>query len=387
MSRLLLLAALVPSALAALTLRLFNKSFVEQAGARCLDGSPSGYYIERGDPSRFVVFLQGGGACYTPADCGARAKTALGTSTVWAPSLTDADNVLSADPAVNPFASFTRVFVPYCSGDVHLGTRTSVVGAGFPLFFAGHLTVAAVVAELRAAEALGAAAQLLLSGSSAGGIGTIVNADFVAAQLPRVEVRAAPQGGWFFPAVVNFSAWRGDPNGGPPFAGQGSPAMALWEAYLQPACVAARGRAYCASVNFAFPYVATPMHVCENQMDSNQLFAQLGVPHNYSDPLALRYVAYFQDRMRSGLAQVAASPRAALFAPACVAHTENTNFAARTRVHSAGRDFSYKDSIAAWWFGAPKGVPRALVDACDGVACNPTCPPLGKVEAGAGGWA
>ena len=37
--------------------------------ARCLDGSPSGYYINRGEPTRWVVFLQGGGLCFTKKSC------------------------------------------------------------------------------------------------------------------------------------------------------------------------------------------------------------------------------------------------------------------------------------------------------------------------------
>jgi hypothetical protein len=232
MARLLLASLLAARASAALTRNVFNASFAEARGARCLDGTPAGYYVERGsDPSRVVIFLQGGGACYTPDDCAARAKTALGSSAHWSATYTDNANVLSADAAVNPFYNFTRVFVPYCSGDVHAGTRTAVAGADFPFFFAGHLIVAAVVADLAAsaAVALGDARAVLLAGSSAGGIGTVINADFVAAQLPRVaDFRAAPQGGWFFPAVVNYNTWvDNDGMGPPPYAGQGSAAMDL----------------------------------------------------------------------------------------------------------------------------------------------------------------
>lgn len=383
-ARALSLAALAACASASLARRIFNASFAASSGARCLDGSPAGYYIERGgDEAGVVIFLQGGGACYTPADCAARARTALGSSTFWSRDYTDSENVLSADPAVNPFANFTRVFVPYCTGDVHAGTRAAAVDADFPFFFSGHLIVAAVVADLVASAALGDARAVLLAGSSAGGIGTIINADFVAARLPRVaDFRAAPQGGWFFPPVHNFSAWTKGPNAGPPFAGQDSPAMDLWAAYLPPACVAAKGRAYCASIDFSFPFVAARMHVSENLADSNQLFAQLGVPHNLTDPTVLAYVAAFQERMRTGLQQVAASPRNALFGPACVAHTENINLVARTEIRD-GRGFTFKDSLSAWYFGAPASVPAILVDSCDGVACNPTCPPIGARVASA----
>ena len=51
-------------------------------GGRCLDGSMAGYYFRQGsDPSLFVINLKGGGACFSEADCTARSKTALGSST------------------------------------------------------------------------------------------------------------------------------------------------------------------------------------------------------------------------------------------------------------------------------------------------------------------
>ena len=358
---------------------VFNESFSNATGAKCLDGTPSGYYIRAGDPRRFVVFLEGGGACYTvdprapsSVSCAARAKTALGSSRFWSPTMTDASNVLSSDPSVSAFALWTAVFVPYCGGDVHLGTRTAVVDpAAFPYFFAGHLTVGAVVAQLRAERGLGAAAELLLSGASAGGIGSAMNADFVASLLPGVRVRAAPQAPWFFPPVHNFSQWQSDPNAGPPFFGQDSPLSALWQSYLLPACVAAKGAGFCSSVGFAFPFVATPMHVAQNLDDSNMLFAQLGVPANGSAAARAYAAPYFEDAMRSSLAQVAAAAGGAdaLWAPACVAHTENLDMLGATRV--AGE--TLKASLDAWYFGG-SGVPRVLVDGCEGAGCNPTCP-------------
>lgn len=368
----------------ALTKVIFNSSFAESSSARCLDGSPAGYFFAPGNTSSFVIFLQGGGACYTVSgasstNCAARAKTALGSSNYWAATYTDNDNVLSGDPSINPFASFTRVFVPYCSGDVHLGTRTAPVSPDFPFYFSGHHIVSAVITHLKEVTTLSTATSVLLSGSSAGGIGSFVNSDFVAAALPNARVRAAPQGGWFFPAVVNFTAWEGG-NSGPPYAGQDGKVSSLWASYLPPACVASKGIPYCSSVPFSYPYLTTPLHVSENQEDSNQLFAQLGVPYNVSNPQAVKFALYFQAAMKAGLAEIASSPVNALFAPACLAHTENLNLAAKTKV--GARDYTLRDSLGAWYFGVPNGVPRILMDSCVGLNCNPTCPPLSGATKG-----
>ena len=129
----------------------------------------------------------------------------------------------------------------------------------------------AVVADLLATTEVAAATDFLVSGSSAGGFGTFLNADYVAATLPpTVRVRAAPQAGYFFPPVTPFAAWAAD-NLGPPYAGQNSSILELWQPIGNAGCIAAHNATYCASVYAAYPYIKTPMFLVENQADSNQV--------------------------------------------------------------------------------------------------------------------
>ena len=92
-----------------------------------------------------------------------------------------------------------------CSGDLFLGQETKP--DQFGLTFAGHLTVGAVIADLKTRHGLGSGTghKLLLAGSSAGGLGAFANADYVTGLLPSVEVKAAPQGGFFFPNVYGLA--------------------------------------------------------------------------------------------------------------------------------------------------------------------------------------
>ena len=128
-------------------------------------------------------------------NCAYRATTALGSSKYWSQTMSGGTNVVSGNHSINPFASFTRVFIPYCSGDLFLGRRNATVSADFPYRFSGHLIVAAAVKELsKYFPGIYNASQVLLAGSSAGGIGTFQNADFVSSLLPGVKYfRAAPQ--------------------------------------------------------------------------------------------------------------------------------------------------------------------------------------------------
>merc|ERR1719231_941512 len=96
---------------------------------------------------------------------------------------------LSTNSTANPdFHDFNHVYVPYCSGDVWLGTQADAVdpwggaGSGDQRFvFTGHAIVQAAVAKLKqyAGGDGSAVRELLLEGCSAGGIGTFNNADWV----------------------------------------------------------------------------------------------------------------------------------------------------------------------------------------------------------------
>ena len=49
--------------------------------AKCLDGSSARYYLRAGtNPSRWLIFHEGGGFCTSIADCRQRAKTRLGST-------------------------------------------------------------------------------------------------------------------------------------------------------------------------------------------------------------------------------------------------------------------------------------------------------------------
>lgn len=186
-----------------MTLHLLPTTMPALAGGRCLDGTMAGYYLHEGtDPDLFVIYLKGGGACHDEASCQKRAKSALGSSSYWSATMAG-KGAFSADCAANPdFCAATHVFVPYCTGDCHAGNNTSPSPTSWGLYFDGHANFAGIIAELKQQHGLGAAKKVLLTGASAGGIGTFKNVDFLATLLPGVEVKGAPEAGWFFPAAL-----------------------------------------------------------------------------------------------------------------------------------------------------------------------------------------
>jgi hypothetical protein len=272
-------AANAHSASTPLTLRLFGN--VSTTGARCLDGSSSGYYYRRGsEATSIVIFLEGGGLCVEPIDCLQRAKTNLGSSLKWSTTWTDTSNVLSSNATFNTFANWTHVYVPYCSGDVYIGQQTHKNALG--LYFAGHNTLRALVRSLT--PELGTATRVLLSGASAGGIGVFQNADWLGTQLravrsanaPALDYRAAPQAGSYFvnDVVVEMAQFITLPLLDA-LNMAGFAASYLYEffgglgdekPYLDATCVAARQEKphQCWSSVVHYPHISTPLFVAQN---------------------------------------------------------------------------------------------------------------------------
>jgi hypothetical protein len=116
------------------------------------------------------------------------------------------------------------------TGDVHSGQRKEIVNSSWPFYFAGHLTITALIDHLKNTSGLATASKVLLSGSSAGGLACFVNADYYASQLPGADVRGHPIAGFFFPSVVPYVEWEAK-SYGPPYVDGGSDGV-LWNSFV-----------------------------------------------------------------------------------------------------------------------------------------------------------
>ena len=96
----------------------------DEWGTRCGDGSPFAFQLrlapegERLD--RVIVGMQGGGVCVFEDDC----ARVLANSPGLFESLSDEPprgGIMSDDAESNPFANWTKVYLPYCNQDVFAG--------------------------------------------------------------------------------------------------------------------------------------------------------------------------------------------------------------------------------------------------------------------------
>lgn len=57
---------------------------------------------------------------------------------------------MDPDCTANPdFCTWTKVYIPYCTGDMHSGTQLEPSPALGGFYFSGHLQIAGVVADLK----------------------------------------------------------------------------------------------------------------------------------------------------------------------------------------------------------------------------------------------
>eukprot|EP00756_Hemistasia_phaeocysticola_P066305 Hpha_TRINITY_DN9144_c0_g1::TRINITY_DN9144_c0_g1_i1::g.94259::m.94259/K19882/NOTUM; O-palmitoleoyl-L-serine hydrolase len=172
------------------------------------------------------------------------------------------------------------------------------------------------------------ATHVLLTGGSAGGIGTFYNADWLTARLPDKVVKAAPNAGWFTPAALPNdlpdiyppSDWAHFSHGthGNNQSESGGKVNEnivknVWKSVslLPKACVAAQkpGQEWvCGSVGIAYRYFNASFFVVENQFDLYQIDHEAGMPLKASSLAEAKqmqqYVVQYGEAMRNSTQQV-----------------------------------------------------------------------------------
>lgn len=163
--------------------------------AKCLDGSPPVlYYHEGGDLSKFLVFFIGGGMCegttldQTLNSCYIRSQSMLGSSNLW-PETLAGDGYLSTDGSISDFANYTKIIFGYCDGSLHQGLRTNPISyKGTTLYFRGAANTRANFQWImNKYPTFKSAQQIIVTGSSAGGIATYLWTNYVREQVTNAS--------------------------------------------------------------------------------------------------------------------------------------------------------------------------------------------------------
>ena len=187
-------------------------TWVDFPDAKCDDGSTTGIGVSPGDEANLLVFLDGGGACWSWETCVLLRGTdrALAASGPFQEpqfeqrSRSVSGSILDRATAANPFKAWTLVYVPYCTGDVHAGDRVAAYQDPFHLFtfdyhHVGHANVVAYLKRL--AATFPDPPKLVVSGASAGGFGVIANYDTFRSYWPDARSYLVDDSGPPLPAA------------------------------------------------------------------------------------------------------------------------------------------------------------------------------------------
>ncbi len=204
----------------------------------CSDGSEFHFWVHPGTSERVVFYLEGGGACFSAETCGP-------TTPSYTRNLQKDTGDSPADSGIfdlandkNPFKDDSIVFVPYCTGDLHLGNATHDYGGGVVVEHNGATNGGTALTAT--AALFPDAAEVVVAGSSAGSAPTPVYAGLAQDLFPDAKVTSIADASGAYPGTeaitLAVSAFWGTNAALPPWpetAGDPQVAWSLPGLYVQ----------------------------------------------------------------------------------------------------------------------------------------------------------
>jgi len=228
--------------------------------AVCNDGSPAIYYFHPGFADgvrRWLILLEGGGFCNDYA-CSRPPYLRSSLETPDTPEISG--GLLSNSSIENPeFHAANKVFIHYCSSDLWSGNRHETRGYR-PVQFRGRIILRSIINDLlRNNSSLSeSGTEILLTGWSAGGVGVMVNLDWLAKRLPKAKVRGLNDAGW----------WPVESKTGQDLEKAVAQGIPMWGGKPDHDCVVANRKSKSACyVSTVYPYITTPLFIQESQRD------------------------------------------------------------------------------------------------------------------------
>ncbi|KAM3322693.1 hypothetical protein P3S67_003844 [Capsicum chacoense] len=241
-------------------------------GAVCLDASPPAYHLDMGYGTGFnswIITIDGGDWCDCISYCYNRSTGLLGSSTkmqLQSPSTYTFGGILRNNPRTNPdFYNWKRVMVRYCDGSSFTGD-VAHVDPETKVYYGGARIFKAIMDDL-SQKGMQNAENAILSGTSAGGLSTILNCDRFKSFLPEnARVKCVGNAGFF----INAKTVSGTFDTQEMF----NRVVNLHEAAknLPPLCTSAMEPSLCFFPQNVVPYVQTPLFIINSAYDSWQLW-------------------------------------------------------------------------------------------------------------------
>jgi len=246
---------------------------------QCSDGSQFSFWVRKANPKKVVFYLQGGGACFSAKTC-APGRDLYKTKISSGDGPTGQAGMFDFADRRNPFADYSIVYVPYCTGDVHLGNTTTKYAPGLTVRHKGYINATAALHYMTAT--FPHATNLAVIGESAGSVAAPLYAGLVSDRLPKARITVLADGSGSYPDVPRLNdiiaAW-GTGNALPDWAtsaGRGAkqwsfPGFFIRSARHDPKIVFARhDRAYDKVQELWYPLAGIPAKDLLSLIDANE---------------------------------------------------------------------------------------------------------------------
>ncbi|MFC7387800.1 pectin acetylesterase-family hydrolase [Sphaerisporangium rhizosphaerae] len=194
------------------------RKIVPGGECQCADGGGFSFWERQADPTRVVLFLNGGGVCWDAEMCAFTSTGKAGENDFYdwndqggERPYDQKSGFFDLTQADNPFAGYSIIYLSSCTGDAHLGNVAQEYAPTLTVQHRGYVNGTAALDYL--ATRYPSAAQVVVMGKTAGSIAAPLYGGLVADRLPhaKVTVFGAQSGAWpdnpDFNAKVLGKAW------------------------------------------------------------------------------------------------------------------------------------------------------------------------------------
>lgn len=164
----------------------------------CANGSEFNYFGYKGTENKLVIDFQGGGACWDGLTCSSSyaEPNALLPDGVYVDRVsvgleTEPAGIYDHDHALNPVKDWYHVFIPYCTGDLHVGNNSAsytnpITQQAFTVEHKGGVNAGFVLDWVF--DNFESPETIFITGCSAGAYGAAFWTDSIKAQYPDTQV-------------------------------------------------------------------------------------------------------------------------------------------------------------------------------------------------------
>jgi hypothetical protein len=137
-----------------------------------------------------LIFLQGGGYCDSAENCKFGSLTYDSAVAEGDDPAVHPQGIFNFDNPNNPFVDYSMVFMPYCTGDTHMGNNVQIYeakdGSELQVNHVGFLNASATLDWVY--ENFEQPESIFLAGCSAGSVGSAMHAPYIIEQYPEANV-------------------------------------------------------------------------------------------------------------------------------------------------------------------------------------------------------